>query len=620
MSIFAWAVEKNKINYLYFGLLFLGISVFSITHVLSMEAPFSLYFLLCSFGQSLLETAAFLAAASLLSSWTLYILISFSFVAVLLHFANFTMVRILDSSIVYLFKFLFGSGIGHIFTAFQALNMNLGMILLSTGLIILIPLIGIVFYRITLYASNRKPLQLSFFQIFLLIASVSLFLLLLDLFASSQLTRASYVKYEKALPLGTTFFAPPKQCIALPSPIAPPRDETKLPPLCLAAKPNLYFFVIETLRKDFLHSKTAPHLTAFASQNIQFPHSFANATATHLSWFALFHSDSPYHWAAQRDRWKKGSPALQLLKSAGYKIHVYSSADLRFFGLDRLIFGERRELADRIEEYSFNRLIEPWERDALAFRSFERDLSEEGGREGNLFLFFLDATHSEYSFPPSLPLQFEPISNQIDYLTLTEKDIEPLKNRYRNSIFYVDSLMGIFFDTLKRQGLYDDAVIAITGDHGEEFFEDGALFHATHLNSYQTSVPIYLKFQDNSWTPRCEMATHIDIFPSLLHFLAKKNDFSPLFDGQSIFDESRNPYRIAVLQNGPDTPVEFTLENGRHRIAARFLSPRNIHKQTRLEILSLEAPHPLPDEPYEILIRDYFSGALEPLLKNSPAK
>jgi hypothetical protein len=311
-----------------------------------------------------------------------------------------------------------------------------------------------------------------------------------------------------------------------------------------------------------------------------------------------------------RDGWKKGSIPLQLIKKIGYKIRVYSSADLKLFDMDELIFGQKRALADHMEEYSLQRLIQPCERDLLALQSIERDLKLPDAREGNLFLIFLDSTHSEYSFPADFPLKFEPILSRIDYFTITQKDIEPIKNRYRNSIAFVDSLMGRFFDTLKKENLYEDAIIAITGDHGEEFFEEGALFHGTHLNHFQTSVPLFFKFQNNPWTPRTQTATHMDLFPSILHYLTKTSDFSALIDGQSIFAENRWPYRIAVLQNGPDTPCEFTLSKETSKITARFLNPRNIYNQTSLEILSIETTDP-EETPFDARL-------FLPLLKKSP--
>lgn len=581
--------QKGQVNYLYFSCFLVFLSALSLSHFLNWELPLTaipIFFLLYALGQAILEVSIFVLIAYILKRWSpRWVYLSFigiSFILMLLHFTHFIMVKLMDASILYVFKFLFGSGVDHLIAGFQALNMNWTMIAIIVITFLLIPIVGLGFYWFTYKIAMRKPLNVSLKQIALTIGIVGTSLFILDLIAHPFLNRDTYSKYQKTLPLGTTFLAPIKKHMILPNPIAPFRDEEEtirsLPQVNLNHLPNIYFFVIETFRRDFLN--VAPHLTAFGNENLQFQKSFSNASCTHLSWFAIFHADVPLYWASMRDTWKKGSIPLQLLKKLGYQISVYSSADLRFFNMDKLIFGSQRELADKIEEYTFDRTLMPCDRDALAIDSIQRDLKP----EGHVYLIFLDSTHSEYSFPKDFPLKYEPISKEIDYLTIGPKspELELIKNRYRNAIFYIDTLMGKFFNILKEKNLYDDAIIAITGDHGEEFFEEGALFHGTHLNQYQTSVPMILKFPSKDWIPQTEEITHMDLMPSILHYLTKQSDFTTLFDGRSIFSLDRLPFRIAVLQNGPDTPFEFCVEKTDTKLRARFVDP------SKLEIIELQ--------------------------------
>ena len=580
--------QKTEVNYLYFSFLMLFLCLLSALHY--REQPlsgFHLFFLLYSVGQAFFEVCLFGLVTLLLKRWTpqwlFYLFICGSFVVLLLHFTNFIMVRLLDVSVAYLFKLLFGSGMNQLVTGFQALNLNGTTLAIVAGIFLAIPLVSIGFYWLTLRLTQHRPMLLSIKQISLTIGIIGLSLFLLDLIAHPHLTSQIHTKYKKTLPLGRTFLSPPTVHVSLPNPFPSFRNENetvqKIPPMNLAHKPNIYFFVIESFRKDFLHA--APNLTQFGHQHIQFQNSFANANSSHLSWFALFHADLPFYWASMRDEWTRGSIPLQMLKKMGYKIHFYSSAELSYFNIDRLILGDKRELADHFEQYGLDRKMEAHDRDAQAFQALKRDLKP----EGHAYFIFLDSPHSEYSFPKDYPLQFTPISQEIDYLTISPNspELELIKNRYRNSIHYVDHLIGQFFDLLKQENLYDDAIISITGDHAEEFFEEGALFHATHLNQYQTSVPILLKMASPEWVSKTEKATHIDIFPSILHHLTKQSDFIPnLFDGRSIFSNDQLPYRIAVQQNGPDTPIEFLIERNQVKLHANFVDP------SKLEIVELE--------------------------------
>ena len=587
--------EKMEFNYFYFGLLLASLTFFTLSHFLLLENTASgayIFFLFYAFIQSFFEICTFILIFHFLKKWApkwlSLLFISFCFLALLLHFTNFIMLRLMDISLAYPLKFLFGSGVEHFIVGLQALNMNMGMMALIFLTFLLIPFCGVLLYWGTRHAIRKKPWSLSINQLGLTLLLTGSSLLGFDSLARPHIDRMTYRKYEKALPLSSTFLSPSPEWTALPHPLTPPCLETKIQEqiasIHASSKPNIYLFIVESFRKDFITQEIAPHLNQFEKENIQIPLSFSNANATQPSWFAIFYGAFPLHWTSARDTWNSGAPSLQILKHLGYKIRVYSSADLRYFGMDRVLFGQNRHLADQIEEFSFDRSLEPCDRDALCIHSFERDLKKEGGKEGNVYVFFFDSTHSEYSFPKDFPIQFNPIVKQIDYLTVTKKKIEPIKNRYRNSIHYVDSLMGTFFHLLKEESLYENSVIAITGDHGEEFFEEGSLFHGTHLNRYQTAVPIFLKCQGR--TSQTQEATHIDIFPSLLHHLTDQAYFGDFFDGTSVFSKKRSPYRLAVMQNGAEVPYEFSIYKGENELHLRLFPQKDIYSSTQMEIIS----------------------------------
>lgn len=611
--------KKREINYLYFISLTLFlcgliVALFSGKGKSLIGPP--LYFLVHALGQVLLEVCLFMALALLLKRWAprwvFFLFLALSFIALLLHYTHFVLVRLMDASLRYLFQFLFGSGIDHLIAAFQALNMNPTIIALIAVALFLLPLVGPTFYWLTQQIVRLKPFRLSFFQIGTVFCSIFAFLLLFDLAAYSFVPTHFYAKYEKTLPLGTTFLTPDPKALPLQAPLPQvPEEETlfhSLAPLpSLEKKPNLFFFVIETLRKDFVTRETAPHLLQFAQTSFAPAASFSNANSTHLSWFALFHAQYPFHWTNVRDEWEKGSIPLRALKELGYQVHIYSSADLHFYQMDQILFGKNRNLIDSLTEYASHKDLKPCERDLRILSSFEKKMQEHPLQEGNAFFFFLDSTHSEYSFPEDFPLAFEPIVKEISYLTLhaQKEELEYLKNRYRNAIRYVDHLMGRFFQTLQKYQLFDSSIIAIAADHGEEFFEEGALFHGTHLNAYQTHVPIYLKFPPSPWTPATDEIQHIDLFPSILHYLT--GSAPTCFAGQSIFLPRSWPYHLTVTQNGGDTPYEFCLEKDGVRLHVRFADPEKIYQATQVELI--QGSFSLEEEPPP------FIQALIPLTK-----
>ncbi|MBI5272398.1 MAG: sulfatase-like hydrolase/transferase [Chlamydiia bacterium] len=622
-------LEKVEFNYLYFSILFVFLCSLSVSHFLFVDNPLlgiRLFFLFYSLGQALLETWGCILIAYLLKRfaprWLFFTFVACFFGLCVLHFTDFTMLRILDAPVSYLFKFLFFRGMDHLLTALTALNMNMDMIILTISILSLIPMAGLLLYWITNRLAEAKPWLLSFNQITMALITTGISLFFLDLLAHPYLDRKSYNQCQKTLPFGATFLSPLPQYINLQQPLSSlySEEESKkrLPPLQAKIKPNVYLFVVETLRRDFITEEIAPRLTQFALDHIDIPLSFANANWTALSWFAIFQSHLPYHWTTMRDTWTEGSTPLNLFKQMGYKIRVYSSCDLRYFAMDQLLFGKDRQLAHTVQDYSLNRSLEPCDRDILCFDAFEQDLAAQGGREGNLYLFFLDSTHSEYSFPKDFPLKFHPLAKQIDYLSLTQQGVEPLKNRYRTAVSFVDSLMDRFFQKLQQEALYDEAVIAITGDHGEEFYEEKSFFHGTHLNRYQTEVPIFYKLPGA--TALAKETTHVDLFPSLLHYLTGTSDFHDLFYGRSILAPPHNPHRIAVMQNGSDTPVEFSIVKEGNSLQLRCPYPGNIYKQTQFEVISLHRSRNFSEDSVSNAIESAFQDSFYRLsqLPNSP--
>jgi arylsulfatase A-like enzyme/uncharacterized membrane protein YbhN (UPF0104 family) len=87
---------------------------------------------------------------------------------------------------------------------------------------------------------------------------------------------------------------------------------------------------------------------------------------------------------------------------------------------------------------------------------------------------------------------------------------------YSYEIEFMDEHLGRFIDSLKDRGLYDDALIVFTADHGEEFFEHGGWWHGFSLYEEQIAVPLMIKLPNSEITGlNTDLARHVDIAPTL---------------------------------------------------------------------------------------------------------
>ncbi|NNM42911.1 MAG: sulfatase-like hydrolase/transferase, partial [Chlamydiae bacterium] len=381
-------------------------------------------------------------------------------------------------------------------------------------------------------------------------------------------------------------------------------------------KPNIFLFVTESLREDFMTKEIAPNLHSFKQENIAISNSFSNANNSHHSWFCIFYSKLPFYWDKYKfSNWKSGSVPLQILKQMGYKIHLYTSARLSYYEMDNRIFGQNQYLADSVCFKPHEDGVKAFESDTLIVDQLRKDI-QSLSEEGHVFITFLDSTHFNYSWPEETDSVFTPYVDSIDYIGTScfKKDLEEVKNRYRNAIHYVDKLFGKVVETVKSTKGWDDSVIIFTGDHGEEFMEPRNLFHASELNKPQTNVPIYLKLgmnKEKTAAKKGNIISHIDVFPSVLHHLLEQDYYSSLFDGQSILRKNRHSFVISSRYNASRAPFEFCLNNGNYKLLLRFKDEKQIFQSPYLQVLSMKNAQ---DESLDwnlALIREQFGESLQ---------
>ena len=101
-----------------------------------------------------------------------------------------------------------------------------------------------------------------------------------------------------------------------------------------------------------------------------------------------------------------------------------------------------------------------------------------------------------------------------------ESRAEELRALYKGEIEYLDGNVGKLFDKMKNLGIYDDTLIVLTADHGEEFMEHGGWWHGLTLYDEQIAVPLLVKWPLGSGGLGVgnaeEVARLIDVAPTLL--------------------------------------------------------------------------------------------------------
>ncbi len=74
------------------------------------------------------------------------------------------------------------------------------------------------------------------------------------------------------------------------------------------------------------------------------------------------------------------------------------------------------------------------------------------------------------------------------------RDLEHVIALYDGEIRYTDDHLGRLFDSLQRLGVFDDTIIVVTSDHGDEFFEHGKKGHGQNLFDDVLRVPLVMRY------------------------------------------------------------------------------------------------------------------------------
>jgi glucan phosphoethanolaminetransferase (alkaline phosphatase superfamily) len=597
-----------SVNYIYYGLYFLFFVALQIGHVflitpsdLEMRGWYTASALFASFIEVCSMTLISACLVHYKKKALNRLFLVFTGLLMLCRIIDFLLVRLMDISIWHGLEFIMQETFANFIEMLYASSITLSVWALGLfiGLLSLGFALGLFYLGEKI--CSKKPLfcsAKSLLGVIILGLSCLAFSNIGMHFIQSPLEQQR--EYAKALPWKMSLLPQEETVVTMASYLkSVPKESSFLREadsnvFSLERKPDLFLFVVESLRQDFLTQDVTPTLAQFRQENTQFSQTLSVSNATQTSWFSIFYSLYPFYWTQyQAKDYKMGSPSLALLKKMGYKIHVYSASRLNFYSMKRILFGENGHLADSLQEFQTDAHIPPCEADRNLINKLTQDIESSDEVGGRVFITFLDSTHFDYSWPQDKPPVFAPIEDNFNYIKLScfRDNLEKVKNRYRNSLHYVDGLFSHFRLSLEQKGLWDDSVVVFTADHGEEFNEYGHMFHASTLSIPQLEVPLYIKLQKGESSLALNAnhkASQIDIFPTFFHYVIGEDAAAELFQGKSLFSSKAKSYVAGARYNASLTPYQFYVQGGPYRMTLEFADRRDVLHCNNIKIHSIE--------------------------------
>lgn len=358
------------------------------------------------------------------------------------------------------------------------------------------------------------------------------------------------------LKLGCT---PPRECMIqmngkqsadIQYPIQPLQKE-KMNPDSL---PNIIFILIDSWNTRSLTAECMPNAYQFAQQNQWFSNHVSGSNGTRSGVFSLFFGLSCYYW-------ESFDPAhiqplfIKRLQELGYEIQTYPSATFADPPFGRVIFGGVPGIHTETKGNT------PLERDTRIAEEFISDSHQhkKSGKPFFSFLFF-DLPHS-FGLPADKNKRFQPTWAYADYTKLSnDMDPTPFWNMYRNCCYQDDLLLGRIFETLKKEGLMDNTIIILSGDHSQEFNENHHNYwgHNGNFSKAQIGVPMIWHVPGTKPQKFMHRTTHYDVVPTLMkNHLGIKNNPADYSMGKMMMDKTPRLWHVV----GSNLNYAFIINN-----------------------------------------------------------
>jgi hypothetical protein len=308
------------------------------------------------------------------------------------------------------------------------------------------------------------------------------------------------------------------------------------------ALPNIFIFGSDATRNDMVTKEIMPNIFEFSKESLRFQKHYSGGNTTRFGIFSLFYGLNATYWFAFLDE-QKGSVLFDALLHQNYNINITNSTDLRWPEFRQTAFAK---INDKIKD-GFKG--EPWQKDRQSTDYFIKWITEQNTTKPIFSYVFFDAPHGPYSYPQE-QAKFLPDNNGvINYMTIKETDAPVLLNMYKNANRYVDGLFKELFDALKAKGLYENSIIIVTSDHGEEFFEFGNFGHNSSFSEAQTNSFLLIKVPGTKPQVINTLTSHLDIVPFIMQRIGVRNAVSDYSNGEDLLHGNRESVFIANWNN-----------------------------------------------------------------------
>jgi len=282
-------------------------------------------------------------------------------------------------------------------------------------------------------------------------------------------------------------------------------------------RPNIVLIILDTVRYDYTSLELrfgekedlTPHLKRLASESTVFPNTWSNAPWTVPSHASMFTGLLPSQHACTSKQVfldNRHPTIAEILNKSGYETTAFFSNPWLNNDATGLMRG-------------FQTIEETW---IGGLSKLSRGMGNQGGllinrgihewlknrTQKKPFFLFVNYLEAHLPYDPHLEYREKHLKklNPDDSITIKwahefnaglysadKVDWKKVRKMYAGDVHTADNLLGTLLQVLKESGVYDDTVIIVTSDHGENLGEHGLMEHQFSVHENVLLVPLVIR-------------------------------------------------------------------------------------------------------------------------------
>ena len=343
-------------------------------------------------------------------------------------------------------------------------------------------------------------------------------------------------------------------------------------------KYNIVWLVAESWRSDMVTPEIMPNTYAFANDQQWFEDHYSGGNGTRMGMFTQFYGLYGHYWF---DVLRNRRPPLLIeqLRSQDYQFKAITSSAFTYPEFDKTIFSSLPP--ENLQEFNKGH---GWERDQKNTGDLISFIQEKEGEDDPFFAFmFFESAHANYYFPDEDIIEEDYIED-FNYLTVDIQESMPqIKARYTNATHHLDRQLARVYKVLEEGDLMENTIVVLTGDHGEEFMENGRWGHNSTFSQPQIRVPMIIHIPGMEKKRHTVASSHLDMPATVLNALgldvpAKRHSF-----GQDLFDpDYKRNFLVVSDWHGntvvtPEVKIIFSIKGAAYQASSTDINDQPIN-------------------------------------------